>query len=161
MAHTPRTAPINVSIDRITPGYRQVVFQFSIINLTNRIRKKIYLLHLNSLRVTNGIILHLTAFSTFSQNLQMRSVLEKFFFSDFLRRLAIKFRHAPVKIKLMSLAKYNQSFMLSSSKLKLRNSVARKVIEVLTLFERAHSKLPGRHTVNKCLAQVKISVVFN
>ena len=39
MAHTPRTVPINVPIDRITPGYRQVVFQFSIINLTNRIRK--------------------------------------------------------------------------------------------------------------------------
>ena len=40
MAHTPRTVPINVPIDRITPGYRQVVFQFSIINLTTRIRKR-------------------------------------------------------------------------------------------------------------------------
>ena len=39
MAHTPRTVPINVPIDRITPGFRQVVLQFSIIDLTNRIRK--------------------------------------------------------------------------------------------------------------------------
>ena len=39
MAHTPRTVPINVPIDRITPGYCQVVFQFSLNNLTNRIRK--------------------------------------------------------------------------------------------------------------------------
>ena len=39
MAHTPRTVPINVPFDRITPGYRQVVFQFSIISLTNRLRK--------------------------------------------------------------------------------------------------------------------------
>ena len=38
--HTlPGQVPINVPIDRITPGYRQVVFQFSIISLTNRIRK--------------------------------------------------------------------------------------------------------------------------
>ena len=35
----PGQVPINVPIDRITPGYRQVVFQFSVINLTNRIRK--------------------------------------------------------------------------------------------------------------------------
>ena len=35
----PGQVPINVPIDRITPGYRQVVFQFSIINLTNRITK--------------------------------------------------------------------------------------------------------------------------
>ena len=40
MAHTPRTVPINVPIDRITPGYRQAVFQFSVINLTNRIGKR-------------------------------------------------------------------------------------------------------------------------
>ena len=39
MAPTPGQVPINVPIDRITPGYRQVVFQFSVINLTNRIRK--------------------------------------------------------------------------------------------------------------------------
>ena len=43
MALTPRTDPFNVPIDLITrqvvkTGYRQVVFQFSIINLTNRIR---------------------------------------------------------------------------------------------------------------------------
>ena len=62
MAHTPRTVPINVPIDRITPGYCQVVFQFSTNNLTNRIRK-VLSTPLNSLRVTNGIILHLTAFS--------------------------------------------------------------------------------------------------
>ena len=40
LLHTPRTFPINVLIDRITPGYRQVMFQFSIIKLTNRIRKR-------------------------------------------------------------------------------------------------------------------------
>ena len=39
MAHTPRKVLINVPIDRITPGYLQLVIQFSIINLTNRIRK--------------------------------------------------------------------------------------------------------------------------
>ena len=39
MAHTPRTVPINVPIDRITPVYRQVVFQFSTNNLINCIRK--------------------------------------------------------------------------------------------------------------------------
>ena len=158
MAHTPRTAPINVSIDRITPGYRQAVFQFSIINLTNRIRKKN--LSTPPQLTTCHKWHHTTSHCLF--NIFTKFANEECpFFSDYLRRLAIKFRHAPVKIKLMSLAKYNQSFMLSSSKLKLRNSVARKVIEVLTLFERAHSKLPGRHTVNKCLAQVKTSVVFN
>ena len=31
MAHTPRTFPINVPIDRITPGYRQVVFQWPVV----------------------------------------------------------------------------------------------------------------------------------
>ena len=36
----PGQNPINVPIDRISPGYRQVVFLFSIINLTNRIRKR-------------------------------------------------------------------------------------------------------------------------
>ena len=35
----PGQVSINVPIDRITPGYRQVVIQFSTINLTNRIRK--------------------------------------------------------------------------------------------------------------------------
>ena len=35
----PGQVSINVPIDRITPGYRQVVIQFSVINLTNRIRK--------------------------------------------------------------------------------------------------------------------------
>ena len=63
--------------------------------------------------------------------------------------------HAPVKINLMTLAKYNQLLMLLSSKLKLRNSVARKGNEVLTLFERAYLNLPGRYTVNTCLTQVK------
>ena len=35
----PGQVSINVPIDRITPGYRQVVIQFSTINLTNRMRK--------------------------------------------------------------------------------------------------------------------------
>ena len=35
----PGQVSINVPIDRITPGYRQVVIQFSVINLTNCIRK--------------------------------------------------------------------------------------------------------------------------
>ena len=35
----PGQVTINVPIDRITPGYRQVVLQFSITNLTNRIIK--------------------------------------------------------------------------------------------------------------------------
>ena len=35
----PGQVSINVPIDRITPGYRQVVIQFSVTNLTNRIRK--------------------------------------------------------------------------------------------------------------------------
>ena len=35
----PGQVSINVPLDRITPGYRQVVIQFSVINLTNRIRK--------------------------------------------------------------------------------------------------------------------------
>ena len=35
----PGQVPINVPIDRIRPGYRQVVFHFSVINLTIRIRK--------------------------------------------------------------------------------------------------------------------------
>ena len=34
----PGQVSINVPIDRITPGYRQVVIQFSVINLTNCIR---------------------------------------------------------------------------------------------------------------------------
>ena len=38
--HTlPGQVSINVPIDRITPGYRQVGIQFSVTNLTNRIRK--------------------------------------------------------------------------------------------------------------------------
>ena len=64
--------------------------------------------------------------------------------------------HAPVKVNLMSLTKYNYLSMQSSSILKLRkNSVARKVIESLTLFERVYPNLPGRHTVNTCITQVK------
>ena len=39
--------------------------------------------------------------------------------------------------------------------LKLINSVAREVIELLALFERVYPNLPGRHTVNTCLTQVK------
>ena len=35
----PGQVSINVPIDRITPGYHQVVIQFSVINLTNCIRK--------------------------------------------------------------------------------------------------------------------------
>ena len=35
----PGQVSINVPIDRITPGYRQVVIQFSVTNLTNRIKK--------------------------------------------------------------------------------------------------------------------------
>ena len=35
----PGQVSINVPIDRITPGYRQVVIQFSVINLTNCTRK--------------------------------------------------------------------------------------------------------------------------
>ena len=50
MAHTPRIVLINVPIDRITPSYSQVEFQFSIINLTNRISNESYLFYLNSLR---------------------------------------------------------------------------------------------------------------
>ena len=34
----PGQVSINVPIDRITPGYRQLVIQFSVINLTNCIR---------------------------------------------------------------------------------------------------------------------------
>ena len=34
----PGQVSINVPIDRITPGYRQVVIQFSVTNLTNCIR---------------------------------------------------------------------------------------------------------------------------
>ena len=45
--------------------------------------------------------------------------------------------------------------MQSSSILKLRKSVARKVIESLALFERVFLNLPGRHTMNTCLTQVK------
>ena len=36
----PGQVSINDPIDRITPGYRQVIIQFSTINLTNRIRKR-------------------------------------------------------------------------------------------------------------------------
>ena len=35
----PGQVSINVPIDRTTPGYRQVGIQFSVTNLTNRIRK--------------------------------------------------------------------------------------------------------------------------
>ena len=73
----PGQVPINVPIDRITPGYRRVVLQFSITNLTNRIRKKNFPLHPNSLRVTNCIVLHLTAFQHFHKICTMRSVLDK------------------------------------------------------------------------------------
>ena len=43
MAHIPRTVPINVPTDRITPGYRQVMFQFSIINLQIALENEIYI----------------------------------------------------------------------------------------------------------------------
>ena len=77
----PGQVPINVPIDRITPGYRQVVFQFSVINLTNRIRKMKFIYSTSTHYVfTNGIVLHLTAFQHFHKICTMRSVLDKISF---------------------------------------------------------------------------------
>ena len=81
MADTPRTVPSNVPIDRITPGYCQVVFQFSIINLTSHIIKR----NLSTPpQLTAGHKWQRTTFHclpTFSQNLH----------HDYLRHLSIKF----------------------------------------------------------------------
>ena len=172
MAHTPRTVPINVLLDRITPDYRQVVFQFSIINLTNRIKKG----NLSTLpKLTTCHKWHHTTshcLSTFPQNLHHEECPRQNFFSEYLRYLTIKFlialsrfgkwhSHASVKNNLRSLTKYNQVFMLSSSIFKRRKCVARKGNEVLTLFERMYpSNLPGRHTVNSVLHRLKTSIGF-
>ena len=80
MVYTPRIVPFNVPINRITPGYCQVVFQFSIIFLQTELENENYLLQLNSLRVINGIVLHFTASQHFHKICTMRSVLDKFFF---------------------------------------------------------------------------------
>ena len=63
MAHTPRTVPFNIHIECKTSGYLQVVIQFFIINWQIALEIEVYLRHLNSLRVINGIVLHFTAFN--------------------------------------------------------------------------------------------------
>ena len=52
MAHNPRSVPFNVHIDGITPGYCQLVFQFSIINFKNRIRKLKFIYSTSTHRVS-------------------------------------------------------------------------------------------------------------
>ena len=157
MAHTSWTVPFNVPIESLNLGYLQVVIQFPIIDLQITLEYKIYLRHLNSLRLINGVVLHFTAFKRFHKICTMRTVLDKIsFLTTFvisplkfllfvadLKRFGVWHGHAPVKIILASLTKYNQSFMLLPSVLKLRNFVARKGNEVLTFLQRAYPKLTG------------------
>ena len=80
MTHTTRTVPLNIPIERITPDYLRMVIQLSIINLKIALEYEIYLLHLNSPRVRNGIVVHFTGFQHFHKICTMRKVLEKICF---------------------------------------------------------------------------------
>ena len=77
----PGQVSINVPIDRITPGYRQVVIQFSC-NQSYKSHKKMKFIYSTSTHYvfTNGIVLHLTAFQHFHKICTMRSVLDKISF---------------------------------------------------------------------------------
>ena len=63
MAHIPRTVPFNIHIECKASGYLQVVIHFLIINWQIALEIEVYLRHLNSLPVINGIVLHFTAFN--------------------------------------------------------------------------------------------------
>ena len=80
-AHTPRAIPFNVHIDRITPGYRQVVFQFSINLSTPSQLTAFHKWHRTS---SHWLSTFFYKFCT------MRSVLDKKSFYDYLRHLVIK-----------------------------------------------------------------------
>ena len=73
--------------------------------------------------------------------------------ADFLKRFGTWHGHAPVKNNLTSLTKHNTSFMLLPAILKLRNSLARKGNEDLTLIKRAYP-----NPINN--RQLKLSIIF-
>ena len=99
MAHTPQTVPFNIPIERITPGYLQVVIQLSIINLQIALEHDIYLLHRSSPRVINGIILHFTAFQHFHKFCTMGSVVDKISFLTTSVIFSVKFLLALADLK--------------------------------------------------------------